>query len=302
MGGWGVAAIPELPAWAEDDVVDYLRRLADERRLSPHSVAAYHRDLAQFLAFCHRAGLQSLEEVDRRLARRYLAHLDTRGYARRSVGRKAAAVAAFFADAVRRQRLPDNPAAAVGRPRPPRTLPKALPRHAVEALFESLEGQEPADLRDLALLELLYATGLRVSELATLRVDDVSRGDFLRVTGKGGRARAVPVGRPAREALERYLQLARPRLAGPAVGDALWVGGRGGPLGVRGIRHAVRRRAGTFPHALRHSFATHLLEGGADLRAVQELLGHVELATTQLYTSVTRDHLKATYERSHPRA
>ena len=151
------------------------------------------------------------------------------------------------------------------------------------------------------MLELLYATGLRVSELASLKKNDLTRDDFLRVTGKGNKDRAVPLTGPARRALERYVREGRPQLAGAHTGGALWVGVRGGPLGVREVRRVVKRRLGTFPHALRHSFATHLLEGGADLRAVQELLGHVELATTQLYTSVTRQHLKATYERTHPR-
>ncbi|MDR9451752.1 MAG: tyrosine-type recombinase/integrase, partial [Acidimicrobiia bacterium] len=152
------------------------------------------------------------------------------------------------------------------------------------------------------ILEVLYATGVRVSELAGLRVDEVRDREFVRVTGKGNRERTVPLGRPARQAVDRYLVAGRPRLAGPAAGRSLWVGVRGGPLGPRGIRRMVRTRSATFPHAFRHSFATHLLEGGADLRAVQELLGHVELASTQIYTAVTRDHLKATYERSHPRA
>ena len=298
----GRARIPELPEWAAQAVGDYLRRLGDERNLSSHTVDAYRRDLAQFLAYCDRAGLAGLGSVDRRLVRRYLAYLDTRGYARRSVARKASAVRSFLADAVRRGRLAANPAELMTQPRRPRSLPRALPQSLVRSLLEEIGGEEPSDLRDRALLEVLYATGLRVGELASLRMADVARGQFLRVTGKGGRTREVPVGDPARTALDSYLGWARPRLAGPGAGDALWVGRQGGPLGPRGIRRVVRRRAETFPHALRHSFATHLLEGGADLRAVQEMLGHVELATTQIYTSITRDHLKATYDRSHPRA
>ncbi|MGH9166718.1 MAG: tyrosine recombinase XerC [Acidimicrobiia bacterium] len=298
----GRARIPELPEWAAQAVGDYLRRLGDERNLSPHTVDAYRRDLAQFLAYCDRAGLTGLGPVNRRLVRRYLAYLDTRGYARRSVARKASAVRSFLGDAVRRGRLAANPAELVAQPRLPRSLPRALPQSQVRSLLEQVDGKEPSDVRDRALLELLYATGLRVGELASLRTADVGRGRFLRVTGKGGRSREVPVGEPARRALDRYLGWARPRLAGPEAGDALWVGRQGGPLGARGMRRVVRRRAQTFPHALRHSFATHLLEGGADLRAVQEMLGHIELATTQIYTSITRDHLKATYDRSHPRA
>ena len=140
------------------------------------------------------------------------------------------------------------------------------------------------------------------SEVAALTCRGVAGRRFLRIDGKGGKQRDVPVGEPARIAVAEYLQRGRTRLAAPGVGDALWIGARGGVLDARGIRRVVAARLGTYPHALRHSFATHLLEGGADLRAVQELLGHNELSTTQIYTAVTKDHLKATYERSHPRA
>jgi integrase/recombinase XerC len=172
----------------------------------------------------------------------------------------------------------------------------------VGSLIDAVDGDDPVSLRDRAILELLYGTGLRVAEMAALTIADVDRAPFLRVVGKGKKERSVPVGGPARDALDRYLAEGRPHLAGDCAGNALWVGVRGGPLGVRGVRRVVQSRAATFPHALRHSFATHLLEGGADLRTVQDLLGHADLATTQLYTSVTRRHIKAMYERSHPRA
>jgi integrase/recombinase XerC len=148
---------------------------------------------------------------------------------------------------------------------------------------------------------LLYSTGMRVSEVASLTIADITA-DLITITGKGDRQRVVPLGRPARRALERWLGDGRPQLTRPGAGGALFVGVRGGALDPRGIRRILEQRMASFPHALRHSFATHLLEGGADLRTVQELLGHVDLATTQIYTSVTRDHLRATYERSHPRA
>ncbi len=294
--------LPELPPWALEPVERYLSRLAAQRNLSPHTVSAYRRDLRQFIGFCHRAGIRILADVDRRTVRRYLAYLDTLGYARRSVARKASAVRVFFADQARRGDLAVNPADLVARPRRPRTLPHALPQRTVRQVIEGIEGPAPVDIRDRAILELLYATGMRVAELATLRVGELDEGDFLRVVGKGGRERSLPVGRPARRAVQRYLDHARPLMVRPGAGDRLWVGVRGGALDVRGIRRVVRARAATFPHALRHSFATHLLEEGADLRAVQELLGHIELATTQIYTAVTRDHLRSTYERSHPRA
>ncbi len=295
-------SLPDLPSWARQPVEDFLTRQSSQRNLSQHSVAAYRRDLSQFMAFCDRATIDRVEDVDRKLVRRFVAYLDTLGYARRSIARKTSAVRVFFADQARRGEILLNPADQVARPRRPETLPHALPQRVIRDLLDSLQGPEAVELRDRAILEVLYATGFRVSELAGLRVDEIQDREFVRVIGKGSRERTVPLGRPARQAVDRYLVAGRPQLSRPAAGDALWVGVRGGPLGARGIRRIVRARSATFPHAFRHSFATHLLEGGADLRAVQELLGHVELATTQIYTAVTRDHLRSTYERSHPRA
>ncbi len=289
----------DTPVWAQPPLGDYLERL-QARHLSPHTVAAYQRDLSQFFDFCDRMGIDAVGDIDRLVVRRFLAYLDTRGYARRSVARKAAAIRGFFADLVRRGLADGNPSEGLATPKRPRTLPQALPQRAVRAVLDGLDGDTPVELRDRALLEVLYATGLRVSELAGMRLTDLGR-SFVKVLGKGGKERVVPLGEPALDALNAYLARGRPALAGDA-GDAVWVGVRGGALDVRGIRRVVRNRAATFPHAFRHSFATHLLEGGADLRAVQELLGHVELATTQIYTAVTREHLKATYEQSHPRA
>jgi site-specific recombinase XerD len=280
----------------------YLERLRVQRGLSEHTIAAYGRDLSQFFAFCERLGHRDVAGVDRRTARRYLAYLDTRGYARRSISRKASAVRAFYRDATRRGHVEANPIEHIQGPRRSQTLPKALPVRLLREILDGLDGTSPVELRDRALLEFLYGGGLRVSEVASLTVWDVPRDDFLRVLGKGSKERVVPIGRPAMEALHRYLRSGRPELATTRSGDALWLGTRGGALGVRDVRRIVRARAGTFPHALRHSFATHLLEGGADLRTVQELLGHIELGTTQIYTSVTRRHLRSTYERSHPRA
>lgn len=292
----------ELAGWIEADIEAYLRFLDIERGLSPHTVAAYRRDLVQFATFCDRLGLTSLAQVDRRTIRRFLAQLATRGLAPRSSARKLSVVRSFLEDTVRRGLLEANPATGVPQPKRPRSLPKALPSAALGRLLDALDGDEPVTLRDRALLEVLYGTGLRVSEVASLRLGDIDERPFLTVTGKGGRDRAVPVSSAVRTALSRYLAESRPALAGPHAGDALWVGTRGGALDTRGIRRIVRRRAGTFPHALRHSFATHMVENGADLRTVQELLGHVELGTTQIYTSVSRRHLRATYDRSHPRA
>jgi integrase/recombinase XerC len=294
-------SIPDNPQWAGPAVEGYLARLADQRRLSPHTVAAYRRDLAQFFDYCDRTGIGGVTGVDRIVARRYLAFLDTRGYSRRSLTRKASAVRAFYADGVRRGLWESNPLDGVKRPKLDRPLPHALPARSVAHAIEAIDTTSPEGTRDRALLETLYATGMRISELVSLTVDDVGS-DTMTVVGKGRKKRVVPLGRPAREALDDYVSRGRPNLAGPDAGRWLWVGVRGRPLDARGARRVVSRHAATFPHALRHSFATHLLEGGADLRTVQDLLGHTDLATTQIYTAVTRRHLRDTYERSHPRA
>ncbi len=280
----------------------YLRRLEHERGLSPHTISAYRTDLAQFAAFARDRSVRTMHDIDRAFFRRFLAHLSEQGYASRSVSRKAASVRAFLSDAARRGTIAANPAQAVRGPKRPHTLPRGLSRGALLAALDLLDGDEPVLVRDRALLELLYGSGLRVAEAAALTVDDIGHDRYVKVRGKGSKERVVPVGPVARSCLDRYVTEARPSLVGPHAGDALWVGVRGGALGERGIRRVVRGRLGTFPHALRHSFATHLLEGGADLRTVQELLGHIDMGTTQTYTAVSRTHLRSAYDRSHPRA
>ena len=285
-----------------DATADFVHRIEVERGLSPHTVAAYKLDLGQFTQFCERMSADDISDVNRRTIRRYMSYLTTREYSRRSIARKISAVRSFFGDAARRGLVPANPAEGVRQPKRPAPLPKALPSRSLGVQLDGLVGKKPVDLRDRAIVELLYASGIRVSELASLQVGDVGSADLLRVVGKGGKTRVVPVSKQARQAVLAYVADGRPQLAGDQAYSALWVGVRGGPLDTRGVRRIVQNRLGTFPHALRHSFATHLLEGGADLRSVQELLGHVELATTQIYTSVSRKHLRSTYERSHPRA
>lgn len=292
--------VPPVPDWASADVDAYLDR-SRRRGLSEQTVEAYRRDLGQFFAYCDEHGASSLDAVDRRHARRYLAMLAESGYSKRSTTRKTSAVRSFYADAGRRGLAGSNPFQGIARPRLDRPLPHALPVRAVVHAIEAIDTSTPVGLRDRAVLDMLYSTGLRVSELASLTVSDVE-GDLVTVVGKGNKTRRVPVGRPAQEAVRRYLAEGRPRLAADQAGRWLWVGARGGRLDTRGLRRVVDRRMATFPHALRHSFATHLLEGGADLRVVQELLGHSDLATTQIYTAVTRQHLRGTYDRSHPRA
>jgi len=293
--------VPETPGWANPQVAKYLIRLSDQRGLSPNTIDAYRRDLAQFFDYCDQAGVTTISDVDRRSARRYLAFLDTLGYSKTTTSRKASSIRAFYGDAVLRGVSPVNPFEGVSTPKLGKPLPHALPARALTAAIDGIDTSDPVGLRDRAIVETLYATGLRVSELASLRVRDVS-GDTIVVRGKGGKVRMVPLGRPAQRALESYLAGGRPMLATETAGQQLWVGARGGPMGPRALRRAVSKHVATFPHALRHSFATHLLEGGADLRTVQDLLGHTDLATTQIYTAVTRKHLRGMYDQSHPRA
>jgi integrase/recombinase XerC len=275
--------------------------MRDQRDLSPHTLDAYRRDLGQFFAYCDEEGVRSIADVRRPHARRFLAVMSAGGYSKRSMTRKASAVRSFYNDAGRRGSAVANPFEGVSRPRLDKPLPHALPTRTVIHAIESIDQGTPEGLRDRALVDALYATGLRISELASLTVDDVG-GDMVTVVGKGRKTRRVPIGRPAQESVRRYLEDGRPSMARTDAGTALWVGVRGGRLDSRGIRRVVKKRVATFPHALRHSFATHLLEGGADLRTVQDLLGHTDLATTQIYTAVTRQHLRGTYDRSHPRA
>jgi site-specific recombinase XerD len=279
----------------------FLDRMRDQKELSSHTLEAYRRDLAQFFAYCDGEGVGSIEDVSRQHARRYLATLSAAGYSKRSMTRKASAVRSFYNDAGRRGTTRVNPFEGVSRPRLDGPLPHALPARTVVHAIETIDPGSAEGLRDRALIDTLYSTGLRVSELASMTLDDAGR-DMVTVVGKGRKTRRVPIGRPAQESLRRYIKDGRPHLAGPGAGQSLWVGIKGGPMGPRGIRAVVRRRMATFPHALRHSFATHLLEGGADLRSVQDMLGHTDLATTQIYTAVTRQHLRGTYDRSHPRA
>ena len=285
-----------------DSATEYLERVRVERGLAANTVTAYRRDLDGFAEFACRQGVNKPEGVDRKLIRRYVANLTTRGYAATSVARKSSAVRAFFSDLARRGEIESNPAIGAPQPKRPQTLPRALPSIALSEALDAIDGPDPIDIRDRAVLETLYGTGVRVSELANMTIDSMGESSFLRVVGKGDKERSIPIGGGAARSVARYVSEGRPALANEHSGVALWLGVSGRPLSARGIRRLVRMRVGTFPHALRHSYATHLLENGADLRSVQDLLGHAELATTQIYTAVTRKHLTETYERSHPRA
>jgi integrase/recombinase XerC len=269
---------------------------------------AYLGDLGDFSAWAARAGAEGPEQVDRLALRRYLAYLATRRYARRSIARKAAALRRYFAWACRTGRLSVNPAAGLSAPAGEARLPRVLGRSEVRALLEppGPAAEDPVRLRDDAVVELLYGSGLRVAELCGLRLGDLDlEAASATVWGKGSKQRVVPMNQACVRALRRWLERGRPALAGAGpAGDALFLNLRGRGLGTRDVRRILDRRSTspTHPHALRHTFATHLLEGGADLRVVQELLGHASLQTTQAYTRVTKDRLMTVYQKTHPRA
>ncbi len=290
------------------EVAAYLRTLEGERNASGHTLLAYARDLRGFVAFLRRQGLTRWDQVTPAVARRYVVELDRR-YSRASIARQLSALRGFFRFLYREGVLTRNPLALVGPPRRMRRLPQFLTPEEVQAVLAAPDVATPLGLRDRALLEVLYATGMRVGELVGLRVADLQWEGEIRVLGKGRRERIVLLTAAAQEALDRYLTRARPQLVGPRRTDAVFVNARGGPLTDRGVRlivqRAIRQAAlarRVSPHVLRHTFATHLLDGGADLRTVQDLLGHVSLRTTQIYTHVSRDWLKRVYDRAHPRA
>lgn len=296
----------------------FLRYLSAERNLSPHTVAAYRRDVDQFLSYFHHADC-FLADVDHVFIRRYLAYLQWQRPSprRRTVARKLAALRAFFGFLKRRAYLSGNPVDGVSSPKLESYLPQVMKEGQVSQLLASLGQRTPLELRDRALLEVLYGTGIRVSELVGLDVGDLDGANAqVRVFGKGGRERIVPVNKPAIEAVDDYLRQGRSallaRAAGPAAAErdtALWLNCRGARLSARGVRWLIDRHVAlsqlgmaVSPHTFRHSFATHLLERGASLRAVQELLGHVDLSSTQVYTHLSKARLRQIYLQAHPRA
>ena len=287
-----------------DPLSAFLRFLGSERDASPHTLRSYRTDLGEFQAFLATRGAPPITAVDARLVRAWLGQLHARGLEPASIARKLATLRSWFKFLVRRGVIARNVAREVRAPRLPRKLVSFLPIDEAIALVEARPRGGASRERDVAVFELLYATGLRVSELVSLDLDDVDRLDrTVRVLGKGRKERIVPFGGKAARALDAYLA---PRSAarGP-----LFLNARGGRLTARSIHTLVRRGARAVgiarrvsPHTLRHSFATHLLDAGADLRAIQELLGHSRLSTTQRYTHVGADQLMRVYDASHPRA
>jgi integrase/recombinase XerC len=287
-------------AWEQEAFVRSLSSLA------ANTVDAYRRDVRDFVEWAERAQLAGPADVDRLVLRRYLSYLTTRRMAKRTIARKAAALRRYFAWLTRTGAVPTDPARRLSAPKGEGRLPHVLKPEELDTLLADGPADRPVGLRDRAVLELLYGSGLRVGELCSLRPVDVDlvRGQLL-VWGKGSKQRQVPMSAPSVEAVRVWVASGRSALVGPeSPDDALFLNRRGRRLTPRDVRRILDGRAAspTHPHALRHTFATHLLDGGADLRAVQELLGHEDLATTQLYTHVSKERLRTVYDATHPRA
>ncbi|UNK72042.1 site-specific tyrosine recombinase XerD [Microbacterium sp. H1-D42] len=291
---------------------EYLRHVTIERGLSEHTIAAYRRDLNGYLAWLDARGILTTDAVTATTVTEFIAERSGAEPppAATSLARLQSAVRGWHRFLVREGIEQDDPSARLRPPKTPQRLPKALTIDQVERLLAAPSADEPIGIRDRALLELLYATGARVSEVVSLDVDDLSYGDVLRLRGKGDKERIVPVGSYARAAVDAYLTRVRPGLAAKGRATAtLFLGARGAPLSrqsawlvIREAAEKVQITVDVSPHTLRHSFATHLLQGGADVRVVQELLGHASVATTQIYTHVSVDTLRDIYATSHPRA
>jgi integrase/recombinase XerC len=304
----------ELPEPMARLLGEYERHLVSERDLATHTVRAYLGDVAGLLQHAARLGHVDATRLDLRTLRSWLAKQQTVGRSRTTLARRATAARVFTAWLLRTGRAESDAGASLGSPKAHPSLPPVLRADEAADLIRMAarlaDDGSPVGIRDVAMLELLYATGIRVGELVGLDLDHVDRDrNVVRVLGKGRKERAVPFGHPAARALERWLAHGRPALRVEGAGAALFLGARGRRIDQRAVRTLVHRRIAEVPgapdigpHGLRHTAATHLLEGGADLRSVQELLGHASLATTQLYTHVTTDRLRRAYQQAHPRA
>ena len=306
-----VEGLPEAVALV---LADYERHLVAERDLTPHTVRAYVGDVVSLLDHATRLGQTEVAHLDLRTLRSWLAKQQTMGRSRTTLARRASAARVFTAWLLRTGRSATDAGVSLGSPKAHGSLPAVLRADEAADLIRAAaalaDDGSPLGLRDVAMLELLYATGVRVGELVGLDLDDLDRDRLvLRVLGKGRKERAVPYGQPAAVALEAWLARGRPHLRDETSEAALFLGARGRRIDQRAVRTLVHRRLAEVPgapdmgpHGLRHSAATHLLEGGADLRSVQEMLGHASLATTQRYTHVTTDRLRRAYQQAHPRA
>ncbi len=295
-----------------DRFIDYMQAV---RNVSPNTIKGYATDIAKFIGFLEDESLStSPRDIHSRIVRRYLARLQRQGMSKTSIARKMASLRAFFRYLVHKKLMELDPMLGLSSPKLDKRLPKFLRPEQVEALMLRPDTTEPIGARDAAMLEVLYATGCRVSEVAGMNVRDMDLGaGEIRVLGKGSKERITLIGRAAQEALSGYLHNARPKLLARRTDgtneQAAFLNKDGGRLTVRSINRMLDKHFGQVsdelkisPHVLRHTFATHMLENGADLRSIQELLGHTSLSTTQIYAHVTQERLKQVYEQAHPRA
>ena len=291
-------------------IQEFLNYITVELGLSRNTIEAYARDLRQFAAFLTLTGYDSLAEIHSHTLVDYLRKLQQDNLKASSVTRKLAAIRSFFQYMLRERHLKIDPSVTIDSLKTPQRLPKVLSEKEIDRLLEQPGATTPAKLRDKAMLELLYATGVRVSELVSLKLGDINMDmGYIRCFGKGSKERIVPMGGSAQNALTDYLDRARPKIVRRAAEDTLFLNHHGRKMSRQGfwqiIQAAARRveiKTVVTPHMLRHSFATHLLDHGADLRSVQEMLGHADISTTQIYTHVTRTRLKEVYDKTHPRA
>ncbi len=295
------------PAEALKQFIKYVQL---ERNFSVHTVREYETDIKQFLAFLEGEGIQCLTDVEYIHARLYVTKLYDENLARTSISRKISSIRSFFRYLNREVDLDDAPFRSLYHPKKEGRLPNFFYEEELQQLFAISSGSDDKSIRNMAILELLYATGIRVSECVSIELDQIDfHYSILRVMGKGRKERIVPFGQYAHDALLQYIKEVRPKLMKNKEHQRLFVNMRGGELTARGVRHilndmmeAASLHSKIYPHMLRHTFATHLLNNGADLRTVQELLGHAHLSSTQVYTHVTKEHLRNTYMNAHPRA
>jgi len=293
-----------------DELVDrYLTHLRVERRASPNTLRAYAADLARYLEWAQRTGMDPITLTHRQM-RLYLAELDRAGYARRTVARRLSAVRSLFAYLVAEDITPSDPSSVLATPKVPSRLPRIVPTNELPSLLDAPDPATASGLRDRAILEILYATGARVSEISGLRLCDLDLAQGqITVMGKGSKERLVPLHRVAVNRLTDYLTDGRPRLTTGTATDSVFLSTRGKPLSADAIRRIFKRwlsaagiASSLSPHSMRHTFATHMVENGADLRTIQELLGHVALSTTQIYTHMSMKRLQDVHRNAHPRA
>ncbi|MBM4464900.1 MAG: tyrosine recombinase XerC [Chloroflexi bacterium] len=288
----------------------FITYLIAEKNASPYTIKNYRHEIGQFLDFLKEQGIDSWDGVDRYVLRRYLAWLQAEGYVKASITRRISELRSFCRYLVREGILDTNPIRAISAPRVPKRLPDYLELPEVEALLSAPDATVPQGQRDRAIMEVLYASGLRVSELVSLNLSNVDlRHGQIRVWGKGAKERLALLGEPACRALMRYVQDGRPALIGNKATSALFLNRLGSRLSTRSVSNILDKYAKlaglerrVTPHIMRHTFATHLLDGGADLRTVQELLGHADLSSTQIYTHVSQSRVREVYRKAHPRA